>query len=63
VWSAHFGAYAQDVEGKIGEGIKNVKAGKHRHESAAKPRGRFVLFMDADIQVAIHMLHGRADDN
>ena len=63
VWSAHFGAYVQDVEEKVGEGIKNVKAAKRRHESAAKPRGRFVLLMDAYIQVAIHMLHGRSDDN
>ena len=63
VWSAHFGAYVQDVEEKVGEGIKKVKAAKHRHESAAKPRGRFVLLIDAYIQVAKHMLHGRSDDN
>lgn len=62
VWSAHFATYVQDVEEKIGKGIKNVKGAKHRHESAAKPRGRFVLLMDAYLQVARHMLHGRQDD-
>ena len=62
VWSSHFGAYVQDVEEKIGKGIRNVRAAKHRHESAAKPRGRFVLLMDAYIQVALHMLHGREDE-
>ena len=43
VWSAHFASYVQDVEDKVGKGIRNVKGAKHRHESAAKPRGRFVL--------------------
>ena len=62
VWSAHFAAYVQDVEEKVGEGIRNVRGAKHRHESAAKPRGRFVLLMDAYIQVAMRMLHGRQDD-
>ena len=62
VWTQYFGGYAQDVEDKVGAGIKNVKAAKHRHESAAKPRGRFVLFMDAYIQTAIHMLHGNGDE-
>ena len=62
VWTQHFAGYAQEVEEKVGAGIKNVKAAKHRHESAAKPRGRFVLFMDAYIQTAIHMLHGNGDE-
>ena len=62
VWSAHFASYVQDVEGRVGQGIKNVKGAKHRHESAAKPRGRFVLYMDAYIQTAMHMLHGRHDE-
>jgi hypothetical protein len=62
VWSAHFASYVQDVENKVGQGIKNVKGAKHRHESAAKPRGRLVLYMDAYIQTAIHMLHGRHDE-
>ena len=61
VWGAHFATYAAEVEGSVSERIKNVKGAKHRHESAAKPRGRFVLLMDAYIQLAIHMLHGRDD--
>ena len=41
--------------------VKNVRAAKHCHESAAQPRGRFVLLMDAYIQVAVRMLHARDD--
>ncbi len=62
VWSAKFASYAAEVEDGISQRIKNVKGAKHRHESKAKPRGRFVLFMDAYIQLAVHMLHGREDE-
>ena len=61
IWSHRFGEYVkalEDVE-KIGREIRNVSAAKHRHESGAKPRGRFVLNMDAFIQVALHIIVDR----
>lgn len=59
VWRHEFGRYAQDIDDQVGKNIKNVKAAKHRHESQAKPRGRFVLYMDAFITVASHMMADR----
>jgi hypothetical protein len=61
VWSHRFAEYVKALEDdeKIGRDIRNVSAAKHRHESAAKPRGRFVLNMDAFIQVALHMIVDR----
>ena len=60
VWRDEFGKYCQDVDNKIGKNIKAVKAAKHRHESFAKPRGRFVLYLDAFITVAEHMIADRS---
>jgi len=62
VWSSHFAGYVADIEDRIGKGIKNVRGAKHRHESLATPRGRFVLYMDAYLQVAMHMLNGSNRD-
>lgn len=62
VWRSEFSRYVQDIDDKIGKNIKNVKAAKHRHESQAKPRGRFVLYMDAFVTVATHMMADRDSD-
>ena len=62
MWRAEFSTYCADVEAKVGA-IKNVKAAKHRHESYAKPKGRFVLFFDAYMAVAEQMATTRADDD
>lgn len=59
VWRHEFGRYVQDIDDRVGKNIKNVKAAKHRHESQSKPRGRFVLYMDAYITVAMHMMADR----
>ena len=52
VWREQFAKHVQEVDDQVGNGVKNVKAAKHRHESSAKPRGRFVLYMDAYIVLA-----------
>lgn len=61
VWRHRFAEYVKNLEDdeKVGREIRNVSAAKHRHESAAKPRGRFVLNMDAFIQVALHIIVDR----
>ena len=61
LWTYQFGQCVKELEDKVGHDIRNVKAAKHRHESAAKPRGRFVLNMDAFIQVALHIVAARED--
>ncbi len=55
VWKATFERYIQDIENRVGVRVRNVRAAKHRHKSYAKPRGRFVLYLDAFIMVAEHM--------
>ena len=64
VWGHKFGTYVKALEEdeKIGHEIRNVSAAKHRHESGAKPRGRFVLNMDAFIEVALHIIVDRDGD-
>ena len=51
VWRTELERYIIEMEQREAT-VKNVKAAKHRHESEAKPKGRFCLFMPAFIQVA-----------
>ena len=41
-----------DVDSRVGQGITNVRAAKHRHESSSKPKGRFALYHDAYFALA-----------
>ena len=59
IWRNSFEGYMQDIDNRVGH-VRNVRAAKHRHESYAKPRGRFVLYMDAFITVAEHMSADRS---
>lgn len=51
VWRAELEKYVQQMETRVAT-IKNVRAAKHRHESQAKPKGRFCLYMPAFVSVA-----------
>ncbi|MCP4239061.1 MAG: hypothetical protein GY772_00695 [bacterium] len=59
VWRAEFARYCRDVESSVSDRVRNVKAAKHRHESCSKPKGRFVLYFDAYLVLAQHMLTDR----
>ena len=51
VWRSELEKAIIEMEQRVAT-VKNVKAAKHRHESEAKPKGRFCLFMPAFLQVA-----------
>eukprot|EP00959_Pyramimonas_sp_CCMP1952_P058525 1222140-Pyramimonas_sp.AAC.1 len=51
VWRSELERYIVEMEQRVAT-VKNAKAAKHRHESEAKPKGRFCLFMPAFLQVA-----------
>jgi hypothetical protein len=51
LWGPRFAARIEH----IGIEVRNVRACKHRHESFAKPAGRFVLYLDAYLSVAEKM--------
>ncbi len=60
-WTQAFKEYADDIDAKIGPQVSNLKAAKHRHESFNKPKCRFVLYLDAFITVATHMVRKGGD--
>ena len=60
-WTQAFKEYADDIDAKIGPKVSNLKAAKHRHESFNKPKCRFVLYLDAFITVATHMVRKGGD--
>ena len=43
VWRREFACFVERQEDGSGGRVINVRAAQHRHESKAKPRGRFVL--------------------
>ncbi|CAK0825749.1 unnamed protein product [Prorocentrum cordatum] len=51
VWRSELERYIVEMEQRVAT-VKNVKAANHRHDSEAKPKGRFCLFMPAFLQVA-----------
>ena len=55
-WTQVFKNYADDIDGKIGHQVSNLRAAKHRHESFTKPKCRFVLYFEAFITVGLHMV-------
>ncbi len=61
VWRDEFAKYVKDIESENIGAVRNLKAAKHRHESYAKPRGRFVLYMDAVLTVAELMNAARGE--
>lgn len=58
VWRHEFQTFVAKQDEAVGV-VTNVRAAKHRHESAAKPRGRFVLNFDAFLQVALVIVADR----
>lgn len=55
LWGPRFAARIKELDDHIGIEVRNVRACKHRHESFAKPSGRFVLYLDAYLSVAEEM--------
>ena len=47
VWRRELASSVERQEDRSGGRVINVRAAQHRHESWAKPRGRFVLKLDA----------------
>ena len=43
VWRREFASSVERQEDRSGGRVVNARAAQHRHESWAKPRGRFVL--------------------
>ena len=58
VWREELKRYIQAMENRIGKAY-HVGAAKHRHESSAKPRRRFLLYFDAFLMVGQHMFTDR----
>ena len=56
LWQPKFAARIKELDDHIGIEVKNVRAAKHRHESFAKPAGRFVLYLDAYLATAEEMV-------
>ena len=56
LWGPRFAARVKELDDHIGIEVRNVRACKHRHESFAKPAGRFVLYLDAYLAVAEEMV-------
>ena len=56
LWGPRFAARIKELDNHVGLEVRNVRACKHRHESFAKPAGRFVLYLDAYLAVAEEMV-------
>lgn len=56
LWAPRLAARIKELDDHIGLEVRNVRACKHRHESFAKPAGRFVLYLDAYLAVAEEMV-------
>ena len=61
LWRERFAEICHNLEGSVGK-THNVSAAKHRHESMAKPRGRFCLKLDAYLLLAHEMAVSREGD-
>ena len=59
VWRREFACFVERQEDGSGGRVINVRAAQHRHESKAKPRGRFVLNLDAFLQTALLIVADR----
>lgn len=62
VWRREFHCFIELQENQSGGRVSNVRAALHRHESKAKPRGRFVLNFDAFIQTALLIVADRVGE-
>ena len=64
VWRRKWEFFVERQEdGSGGRVVNDVRAAQHRHESTTKPRGRFVLNLDAFLQTAVLIVadpHGQA---
>ena len=59
VWRREFASFVERQEDRSGGRAISVRAAQHRHESKAKPPGRFVLNFDALLQTALLVVADR----